>query len=223
MLIAFFIFEISVLTFGQTEKRLDNKDKINFEIYDVTDWTKNNCNTQIAQYLTKERHSGNEIHAKIRKNHAENETGRRVLDLVLFFKKALYKVKASGHSREVIKVADVYDKDLYQLKMLEAIDYIKSVSKKKPTKGRILKYMARSNLKFQEEVLQMLLDNLEEEGILENRGDDSNQCFYLKESIESYSKKRKKATEIIQQKMIPKIGQFWRYLHRCQIKASLAI
>ena len=37
--------------------------------------------------------------------------------------------------------------------------------------------MARSNLKLQEEVLQMLLDNLEEEGILENRGDDSNRCF----------------------------------------------
>ena len=34
--------------------------------------------------------------------------------------------------------------------------------------------MTRSNLKLQEEVLQMLLDNLEEEGILENRGDDSN-------------------------------------------------
>ena len=46
--------------------------------------------------------------------------------------------------------------------------------------------MARSNLKLQEEVLQMLLDNLEEEGILENRGDYSNQCFDLKESIESY-------------------------------------
>ena len=43
----------------------------------------------------------------------------------------------------------------------------------------------------------MLLDNLEEEDILENRRDDSNQCFYLKDSIESYSKKRVKATEII--------------------------
>ena len=60
------------------------------------------------------------------------------------------------------------------LKILEAIDYINSVSKKKPTKEGILKHMTRSNLKLQEEVLQMLLDNLEEEGILENRGDDSN-------------------------------------------------
>ena len=42
-----------------------------------------------------------------------------------------------------------------------------------------LKYMARSNLELQEEVLQMLLENLEEVGILENGGDDSNQCFYL--------------------------------------------
>ena len=95
-------------------------------------------------------------------------------------------------------MADLCDKDLHDLKILEAIDYIKSVSKKKPTKERILKYMARSNLKLQEEVLQMLLDNLEEEGILENCGDDSNQCFYLTESIESYTKKREKATDIIE-------------------------
>ena len=94
-------------------------------------------------------------------------------------------------------MVDISDKDSYDLKILEAIDHIKSVSKKKPTKERILKYMARSNLKLQEEILQMLPDNLEGEGILENRGDDSNQCFYLKESIESYTKKREKATGII--------------------------
>ena len=94
-------------------------------------------------------------------------------------------------------IADVCNKDLHDLKILEAIDYIKSFSKKKPTKERILKYMARTNLKLQEEVLQVLLDSLEEEGILENRGDNSNQCFYLKESIESYTMKREKATEII--------------------------
>ena len=94
-------------------------------------------------------------------------------------------------------MGDVCDKELYHFKILKAIDYIKSVSQKKPTKEGILKHMARSNLKLQEEVLQMLIDNLEEEGILENRGDDSNQCFYLKESIESYTMKREKATEII--------------------------
>ena len=93
-------------------------------------------------------------------------------------------------------MADVCDKDLYDLKILEAVDYIKHVSKKKPTKARILKFMARSNLKLLEEVLQMLLDNLEEEGIVENLGVDSSQCFYLKESIESYTKRRPKATEI---------------------------
>ena len=93
-------------------------------------------------------------------------------------------------------MVDVCDKDLYDLKILKATDYIKSVSKKKPTKERILKFMTRSNLKLQEEVLEMLLDNLEEEGILKNLGVDSSQCFYLKESIESYTKRRQKATEI---------------------------
>ena len=93
-------------------------------------------------------------------------------------------------------MVDICDKDLYDLKILKTIDYIKSITKKKPTKERILKYMARSHLKLQEEVLQMLLDNLEEEGILENRGVDSSHCFYLKGSIES-TKRRPKATEVI--------------------------
>ena len=33
------------------KKRLDEKDKANFKIYDVTAWETNNCNTHIAQYL----------------------------------------------------------------------------------------------------------------------------------------------------------------------------
>ena len=47
-------------------------------------------------------------------------------------------------------------------------------------------------LELQEEVLQMLLESLEEKGILENRADDLNECFYLEESIESYTKKRER-------------------------------
>ena len=43
----------------------------------------------------------------------------------------------------------------------------------------------------------MLLDNLEEDSILENSGDNTNQCFYLKKSIESYTKTREKATDIV--------------------------
>ena len=42
------------------------------------------------------------------------------------------------------------------------IDFIKSVSKKKLGKDRILKYMARSNLELQEEVLQMSLESPED-------------------------------------------------------------
>ena len=38
--------------FGHAEERLDQKSKVNFEIYDVT-WFKNNCNTHIDQYLKK--------------------------------------------------------------------------------------------------------------------------------------------------------------------------
>ena len=39
--------------FGYVEKRLDKKAMINFKIYDVIDWTRNNYNVRITQYLKK--------------------------------------------------------------------------------------------------------------------------------------------------------------------------
>ena len=39
--------------FDDFEKRLDQKNKVNFKLYDVTTWLTNNCNTYIVQYLTK--------------------------------------------------------------------------------------------------------------------------------------------------------------------------
>ena len=35
------------------EKQLDKKAMVDFKFYDVTDWTTNNYNTYIAQYLKK--------------------------------------------------------------------------------------------------------------------------------------------------------------------------
>ena len=56
MLKALFILELFTFLswrFGHEEKPLDKKAKVNFEIYDVTDWIKNNDNTHIAQQLRK--------------------------------------------------------------------------------------------------------------------------------------------------------------------------
>ena len=39
--------------FGYVEERLNKKAKVNFKIYNVTDWTTNTYNTHIAQYLKK--------------------------------------------------------------------------------------------------------------------------------------------------------------------------
>ena len=39
--------------FGYAEKRDDKKAEVNFKIYDVTNWTTNNSNKHIAQYLKK--------------------------------------------------------------------------------------------------------------------------------------------------------------------------
>ena len=47
--------------FGYVERQLDQIAKVNFKIYDVTDWTGNSYNTNIAQCLSNEGQSGNEI------------------------------------------------------------------------------------------------------------------------------------------------------------------
>ena len=56
MLKAVLIFEILTFMswlFGYVEKRLDKKAMVNFKVDDVTDWTTNDHNTHIAQYLKK--------------------------------------------------------------------------------------------------------------------------------------------------------------------------
>ena len=56
MLKALFVLDIFTFlsrVFGYVEKRLDKKAMVNYKIYDVTDWTTNNYNTHIAQYLKK--------------------------------------------------------------------------------------------------------------------------------------------------------------------------
>ena len=51
MLKAPFILEIFVFLSDFLGTPLDKK--VNFKIYDITDWTKNNYNTHITQYLKK--------------------------------------------------------------------------------------------------------------------------------------------------------------------------
>ena len=49
-----FVLEILVFLswiFGYAEKRHDKKAMVSLKMYDVTDWTANNYNTHIAQYL----------------------------------------------------------------------------------------------------------------------------------------------------------------------------
>ena len=47
------MFKFLSWLFSHVEKRLDQKDKVNFKIYDVTAWGANNCNIHIVQYLKK--------------------------------------------------------------------------------------------------------------------------------------------------------------------------
>ena len=85
--------------------------------------------------------------------------------------------------------------------------------------------MARSNLELLEEVLQILPENLEKESILENHGDHSYHCFYLKEYIKVVQRKERKREEILtKEKVIPQVRLFQKKCsRRYQIKTSLAI
>ena len=47
------IFKFLSCLFGRVETRLDLKDKVNFKIYEVTTWLRNNCNTDIDHYFKK--------------------------------------------------------------------------------------------------------------------------------------------------------------------------
>ena len=76
------------------KKRLDQKDKVNFRTQDVATWLRNNYNTHIVQYLTKQNKLDNETWSINRiyqekhfffKTHVENKAGQ---DLFLFYKKA---------------------------------------------------------------------------------------------------------------------------------------
>ena len=60
MLKALFVLKIFKFLW-HVEKRLDQKDKVHFETYDVTAWLTENHNTHIAQYLTNYRQPDNEI------------------------------------------------------------------------------------------------------------------------------------------------------------------
>ena len=75
------------------------------KINDVINWETNTIYAYIPQYLKKQRQPDNEFWLVNRicrgkkiflKKHGENEAGRLISDLILFFKKVLYEVKASG-------------------------------------------------------------------------------------------------------------------------------
>ena len=61
--------------------------------------------------------------------------------------------------------------------MVDAINYVTSVSKKKPTSSRIQKYLFKSAIDIQDGLLDILLDQLEEEGVIVNYGDVNESAY----------------------------------------------
>ena len=74
-------------------------------------------------------------------------------------------------------MADVSDKAVLDKKIVEAIDYIKTVSKKKVTLQKLHKHLSKDGITIDENFLKSLLDELEEVGVVENQGTE-NECFF---------------------------------------------
>ena len=82
-------------------------------------------------------------------------------------------------------MAEVRDKCLYDSKIFEAIKYIKSISKKKPTLQNIHKYLVKQQLTLENDFLQVLLDVLVEENNLEIYKSNINEtCYNIKKTAD---------------------------------------
>ena len=109
---AFFVLKILILyfnSFGYVEIRLDKRAEVNFKIYDVTNWEKNNYNKHchISQKVKAARQrslfSSKNLTCEIFffKNHGEKEARRLVLYFFMFLKNH-YKKKQSAKLVSII-------------------------------------------------------------------------------------------------------------------------
>ena len=79
----------------------------------------------------------------------------------------------------------VCDKSLYDSKILETINHMKNISKKKPAIENIRKYLVEHQLTLEKVLLQVLLDNLIEENNLEIYESNSNEiCYNVKKNTD---------------------------------------
>ena len=71
------------------------------------------------------------------------------------------------------------------IKVVDAINYVTSASKKKPTSSRIQKYLFRSAVEIQDCLLDTLSDQLEEEDAIVNYGDMNESAYYVVKDLTS--------------------------------------
>ena len=71
------------------------------------------------------------------------------------------------------------------IKMVDAINYVTSVSKKKPTNSRNQKYLFKNAIDIQDGFLEILLEQLEEEGVAVNYGDRNESAYKVVKDLNS--------------------------------------
>ena len=69
--------------------------------------------------------------------------------------------------------------------MTDAINYVTSVSKNEPTNSRIQKYLFKNAIDIQDGLLEILLELLEEEGVVVNYGDKNESAYKVVKDLNS--------------------------------------
>ena len=69
--------------------------------------------------------------------------------------------------------------------MVDAINFVTSVSKKKPTSTHIQKYLLKNTIDIQDGSLKTLLDQLEEESVIVNYGDTNKSAYKVVKNLNS--------------------------------------
>ena len=71
------------------------------------------------------------------------------------------------------------------IKVVDATNYVTFVSKKKPTSSCIQKYLSKNAIDIQDGLLEILLEELEEEGALINYGDANESAYKVVKDLNS--------------------------------------
>ena len=106
------------------EKRLDQKDQANFKIHDFRTWLTNNCNTHIAQYLTKKGNQTMKLSLSIKYNKRKMRQGDQFQTTFYFLKKLLILGKSNWSAAQFKCILIALNLACNKNKLYKTLDYL---------------------------------------------------------------------------------------------------